>query len=598
MANEDKLRNLLTNIADNSDGQLSFNVTTASQLSKEIGVKLARSPNPIYVFKFKSKFGKLVTVVAFTLTLDGSGRPATRAEALGNSLHLSQGELFEYNPILLVYDYVGERLLAVPAINLFAAFTEYASKNTVPYSDSAFFSLSPNFQNGTISMYAEVRAPEVWSVSATGAGLTQESLISFLLNAVNVGETHKPSVPAIIAAVTARINASASTAKISTSSSDATSLESTSETSSSGDVFDDAVQIDDRLWKMIVNAINSSPATILVGPPGTGKSALVRKAVQTINLNWQRTGRESVKAPLWATPDESWTARDLIGGETVVAGELTFRPGWVLRSIEEGRWLILDEANRGDLDRIFGALLTWLSGGTVTVGMESNDSNARRVELGWTLGKSRVEVTSESQSGGGVVRYLAGEDWRIIGTYNALDSQRVFRLGAALGRRFLRIPIPPVTPYLFEIALASREPTLPKKIRDRIALLYSAHFIDDVTRLGPAQFLGMCQYIKSSIDNVTLTNYGHSEPLASTDHLGENFTLSDSESSTNNIDARVIMKPEIISALCEAYVLNVGVQLAQLEEPDFDRLSERLLTNDLFSENDIAWLRDMIKALA
>lgn len=598
MANDEKLRNLLANIADNSNGQLSFNVTTASQLSKEVGVKFARSPNAIYVFKFKNKFGTPVTVVAFTLTLDGSVRPATRAEALGNSLHLSQGVLFEYNPVLLVYDYVGERLLAVPAINLFAAFTEYASKNTVPYSDSAFFSLSPNFQNGTISMYAEVRAPEVWSVSATGAGLTQESLTSFLVNAVDASETLKPDVPAIIAAVAARINASASTAKISTTSTGASSLVSTSEASSSGDTFDGAVQIDDRLWKMIVNAINSSPATILVGPPGTGKSALVRKAVQTLNLDWQRAGRESVKAPLWATPDESWTARDLIGGETVVEGELTFRPGWVLRSIVEGRWLILDEANRGDLDRIFGALLTWLSGGTVTVGMESNDFNARRIELGWTLGKSRVEVMPETQSESGVIRYLAGEDWRIIGTYNALDSQRVFRLGAALGRRFLRIPIPPVTPYLFDTALASREPTLPKQIRDRITLLYSAHFIDDVTRLGPAQFLEMCKYIKSSIEDETLTNYGHSEPLSSTDQPGENSIPYDSESSTNSIDVQAIIKPEVTTALCEAYVLNVGVQLAQLEEPDFNRLAERLLTTDLFSENDIAWLREMIKALA
>ena len=57
------------------------------------------------------------------------------------------------------------------------------------------------------------------------------------------------------------------------------------------------------------------------------------------------------------------------GGETVAGGDIVFRPGWVLRSIAEGRWLVLDEANRGDLDRIFGALLTWLSCGHVTVGV-------------------------------------------------------------------------------------------------------------------------------------------------------------------------------------------------------------------------------------
>src|SRR5690606_32270056 len=92
--------------------------------------------------------------------------------------------------------------------------------------------------------------------------------------------------------------------------------------------------------------------------------------------------------PLWATPDESWTTRDLVGGDTIVDGHIRFRPGWVVRAIADDRWLVLDEANRADMDRIFGGLLTWLSGGTVAIGSEHSGADAREILLGWTTGAS------------------------------------------------------------------------------------------------------------------------------------------------------------------------------------------------------------------
>ena len=62
------------------------------------------------------------------------------------------------------------------------------------------------------------------------------------------------------------------------------------------------------------------------------------------------------------TPEEGWTTRDLLGGETVDDnGNLRFRPGHVLEAIRDDRWLVLDEANRADMDKIFGGLLTFLS---------------------------------------------------------------------------------------------------------------------------------------------------------------------------------------------------------------------------------------------
>ena len=204
-----------------------------------------------------------------------------------------------------------------------------------------------------------------------------------------------------------------------------------------------------------------------------------------------------------ATPDESWTSRELIGGETVAEGEIVFRPGWVLRAIAEDRWLVLDEANRGDLDRIFGALLTWLAGEDVVVGVESSAEDAKLIELGWTSGQSRVETVEGIDERRGAIRYLAGENWRLLGTYNALDTQRVFRIGAALGRRFVRVPIPAISPSLFNQVLQRRAGDLPEELRTKIGLLYDAHYQEEVTRLGHALFLGMCSYLRAALQTRT-----------------------------------------------------------------------------------------------
>jgi hypothetical protein len=267
-----------------------------------------------------------------------------------------------------------------------------------------------------------------------------------------------------------------------------------------------------------------------------------------------------------------------------------FRPGWVLRSIAEGKWLVLDEANRGDLDRIFGALLTWLSGGHVTVGVESTSNDAKHVELGWTEGASRVDVIEGSDGVPGTRKYLAGDDWRLVGTYNAVDSQRVFRVGAALGRRFARVPVPPITPTLFSQVLLEREPLLSSVLSHKLSALYTAHYEDSSTRLGPAQFLGMTGYLKSAISaslEATVTKLERSDNTATTT-VSDDTPPSVVEIADQTYDA----------AICEAYVLNVGVQLAQLERPDLDQLCMRLQARVGLSISDVSWLREMLEALS
>lgn len=326
--------------------------------------------------------------------------------------------------------------------------------------------------------------------SDDAGSISIEDLAAFLRRVAQATSARIEDTPAIVDAIRARLAAGPGGSRAGIATSIVQALGTMDSEYAQLESRDAAVQVEDRLWQIILAAIASSAAVILVGPPGTGKSALVRKAIGTISANRQADGLAGIKPPLWATPDESWTSRELIGGETVAEGTIVFRPGWVLRAIAEDRWLVLDEANRGDLDRIFGALLTWLAGGHVAVGVESSAEDARQVELGWTAGPSRVQTVERiADKRPGAIRYLAGEDWRLLGTYNALDAQRVFRIGAALGRRFVRVPIPPISPGLFRQVLQNHAGDLDDELLVKISLLYEAHYINEITRLGPALFL-------------------------------------------------------------------------------------------------------------
>ena len=394
---------------------------------------------------------------------------------------------------------IGEPALAHLGRYLFGAFAARASGDVLPYSGTASFSLTPNFQHSTINMYAELREPIVWATSTVPDSFSADGLVAFLRRVADDTAAKSADIPAIVEAIKTRLSAAPSESL--TTAVEVVAASGTIETEyAHAEPQDDEVQVEDRLWHIILAAIASSAAVILVGPPGTGKSALISKAVRTISVNRQANGQPGIKIPIWATPDESWTSRELIGGETVAGGEIVFQPGWVLRAIAEERWLVLDEANRGDLDRIFGALLTWLAGEKVTVGVESPAEDAKLIELGWTHGQSRVEMVEGVDERRGAIRYLAGKDWRLLGTYNALDTQRVFRIGAALGRRFVRVPIPSIPPSLFNQVLESRANDLPDELRTKISLLYNAHYQEEITRLGPALFLGMCNYLRVALE--------------------------------------------------------------------------------------------------
>lgn len=331
------------------------------------------------------------------------------------------------------------------------------------------------------------------------------------------------------------------------------------------------IEIDPRIERMVRLAILSAPAVILVGPPGSGKTTLLRQVVDRIVADPKSFGFQAGPTGVeWSAAEENWSATDLVGGQTIDGGELRFRPGRVLSAVAAGRWLIIDEVNRADMDRIFGGLLTWLSGQDVTLGAVSPSIGSPQVELGWsgtaTCSVDNASLLTNPMTGAGPVRYLAGTEWRLLGTYNALDAQRVFRFGHALGRRFLRVPIPAADADKFRTALLGQDSGLPEPLLDAIVAIYSAHLMNSMTTLGPALFLRMADYIAAGVGT-------DAEPLTG----------------VSQVDREL---------LAEAYLVNVGTWLREMED-ELPSLGRAIVEeHHALGQSEWEWIVEMSRVLS
>lgn len=301
--------------------------------------------------------------------------------------------------------------------------------------------------------------------------------------------------------------------------------------------------IEDRTKRMIRRAVAKFPFILFVGPPGTGKSRLVNWITREVAIDPESFGFPPLFDPqtMWRTPDESWSAFDLIGGLVPdAAGALKWSPGILLNAVSEDRWLVLDETNRADMDKIMGPILTWLSGQSAEIGRNAaHDGTAITIDWG-RQPKSEVED--------GI--YSAGTNWRLFGTYNPADAQRVFRMGLALSRRFVVIPIPALNPDSFETLLATKYEDLEQEVSDAVVGLYSAHHTDSHTQLGPAIFLRIVDYI-----------------------TGDPGDASQSK------------------LLAEAYVMNLGKHIAAYDDAVLDALGQRITDEGAIDEDEWAWIK-------
>lgn len=321
-------------------------------------------------------------------------------------------------------------------------------------------------------------------------------------------------------------------------------------TASPGSTAGDDVIVNSRTERMLRRAVSNFTSVLLVGPPGTGKGRLVRWISEEVRTNPASFGfpEGTDPNPMWRTPDESWSAFEIVGGLAPKEGELVWSNGLLLNSLAEQRWLVLDETNRADMDKILGPLLTWLAEQEVEVGRTASHGG-HPVTLGW--GSDAASTATDPSGAGQPTAFVAGTCWRLLGTYNPQDAQRVFRFGQALSRRFTTVPVPALSPGEFESLLNSRCPQLGDDAKASIVGLYSAHYASTETILGPAVFLRAGVYLENS------------DPLEITDEL-----------------------------TAEAYVLSLGKYLSSFDDHVFEELGHRVLEdeNAALSETQWAWV--------
>lgn len=242
----------------------------------------------------------------------------------------------------------------------------------------------------------------------------------------------------------------------------------------------DYMVLPDRVLREAVTALRSGKHVLLSGPPGTGKSTLAEALCQAVEIPHE---------VVTATAD--WTTFDTIGGYMPSKGGLVFEAGIVLRCLQRGHWLVIDELNRADIDKAFGPLFTLLAGGS------AGTPNPRVVLPHQRDGKN-IEIRWAETRTGAKGDYILTPGWRLFGTLNVADKATLFQLSFAFLRRFAVVDVTLPSREGYERFFRSVCGELPEDQRENIVkgamdLAFSKR------QLGPAILRDVAEFVRKGL---------------------------------------------------------------------------------------------------